>query len=137
MTSLPGLHSPHSQAFTSLVPRPFFQSLDGCYKRGGSWDHLSSTAPPSTNLQKFSLLKVSHYVVFTSYVCVLMYQLKQIQILSFLKGVLFAKLQSQCLFSPLVFLYPQVAQLINYAKNLHEEEKHIVRTLRLQQDAIW
>ena len=31
----------------------------------------------------------------------------------------------------------QVAQLINYAKNLHEEEKHIVRTLRLQQDAIW
>ena len=32
---------------------------------------------------------------------------------------------------------PQVAQLINYAKNLHEEEKHIVRTLRLQQDAIW
>ena len=24
-----------------------------------------------------------------------------------------------------------------YAKNLHEEEKHIVRTLRLQQDTIW
>ena len=36
-----------------------------------------------------------------------------------------------------MFLVPQVAQLINYAKNLHEEEKHIVRTLRLQQDAIW
>lgn len=31
----------------------------------------------------------------------------------------------------------QVAQLINYAKNLHEEEKHVVRTLRLQQDTIW
>ena len=31
----------------------------------------------------------------------------------------------------------QVAQLINYAKNLHEEEKRIVRTLRLQQDTIW
>ena len=36
-----------------------------------------------------------------------------------------------------ILLVPQVAQLINYAKNLHEEEKHIVRTLRLQQDAIW
>jgi vacuolar protein sorting-associated protein 13D len=31
----------------------------------------------------------------------------------------------------------KVAQLINYAKNLHEEEKRIVRTLRLQQDTIW
>lgn len=31
----------------------------------------------------------------------------------------------------------KIAQLINYAKNLHEEEKHVVRTLRLQQGTIW
>jgi vacuolar protein sorting-associated protein 13D len=31
----------------------------------------------------------------------------------------------------------KVAQLINYAKNLHEEEKRVIRTLRLQQDTIW
>ena len=31
----------------------------------------------------------------------------------------------------------QVAQLINHAKNLHEEEKYIVRTGRLNKDTIW
>ena len=65
--------------------------------------------------KKISPSKVSHYTLSGCILCVLMYQLKQTQIL----------------------LVPQVAQLINYAKNLHEEEKHIVRTLRLQQDAIW
>lgn len=72
----------------------------------------------SYNLQKFSPLSFplcSIYILCSCIVCVLMYQLKMTQML----------------------LVPQVAQLINYAKNLHEEEKHIVRTLRLQQDAIW
>ena len=68
----------------------------------------------STNLQKIFSLK-SFPLLSGCILCVLMYQLKLTQIL----------------------LVPQVAQLINYAKNLHEEEKHIVRTLRLQQDAIW
>ena len=30
----------------------------------------------------------------------------------------------------------KVAQLINYAKNLYEEEKHVVRTFRLQQGTV-
>lgn len=30
----------------------------------------------------------------------------------------------------------KIAQLINYAKNLYEEEKHIVTSLRLQQGTV-
>ena len=31
----------------------------------------------------------------------------------------------------------QIAQLVNHAKNLHEEEKYIVRTHGLNKDTIW
>ena len=31
----------------------------------------------------------------------------------------------------------KIAQLVNYAKNLHEEEKMIIRTPRLQHETLW
>ena len=101
------------------VCKSFLHKIWGC---GILWQHNQAIHksflhenhfPPI--YKKFSPSKVSHYTLSGCILCVLTYQLKLTQIL----------------------LVPQVAQLINYAKNLHEEEKHIVRTLRLQQDAIW
>ena len=149
----------------------------------GSWDHLSSTAPPvclpnvlhniisstfplytvqretfeGKNFHEFQSLWLFAKVFSTKFGGVASFgdTIKQSTIV-FSRKSYFPPIYLPQKFSAIQYLHvicvylcsswkrlksscscSQVAQLINYAKNLHEEEKHIVRTLRLQQDAIW